>query len=250
MSATGTRLAPQPEFTGGERSPLAYLVHAINQPLTGLQCSLELAAAAPRRSDQYVRTLHEGLTLTARMRVLVEAIRELAESGDAVAGPPQPFELNLLVRDAVDDLVPVAREKQIAIVLSTGESIPVEADRRCLAALMFRLLDSALSLAAAESELRISAQAAGERARLRVSWVAGHVPEHSPFSRPELGLLVARAGWERAAAEWTSFASDGIETCVIDLPSRSRESSASRPSRPQAATIARDATMASEGERA
>jgi hypothetical protein len=220
MSAAGTQRAPQPAPLAREASPLAYLVHALNQPLTGLQCSLELAAAAPRRAENYVRTLREGLQLTARMRILVEAMRELAENGEGNPVPPQRFELNLLLRDAVDDLVPVAREKQIEILLSADDSIEVEADRRHLPALAFRLLDSALSLAAAESELRVSARIEGECANIHVGWTQGPVPEHSPFSRPEVGLLVSRAGWERAAAEWNSFAADGVQTCTIRLPLR------------------------------
>jgi len=55
------------------------LLHALNQPLTGLQCSLELALVSPRPAEQYVRTLREGLELTGRMRVLVQAVRELAD---------------------------------------------------------------------------------------------------------------------------------------------------------------------------
>src|ERR1700676_3753274 len=62
------------------RSPLAHLLHALNQPLTGLQCSMELALSGPRRPEECVRTLREGLELTERMRILVEAIRELTDS--------------------------------------------------------------------------------------------------------------------------------------------------------------------------
>ena len=32
----------------GKRSPLGQLLHALNQPLTGLQCSMEVALAVPR----------------------------------------------------------------------------------------------------------------------------------------------------------------------------------------------------------
>jgi signal transduction histidine kinase len=82
MTGAGPRLAPQ-RFHGTlphGRNLLAHLLHALNQPLTGLQCSLELAAASPQRREEYVRTLREGLELTGRMRILVEAIRELADT--------------------------------------------------------------------------------------------------------------------------------------------------------------------------
>ena len=61
------------------RGPLAQLLHALNQPLTGLQCSMEVALASPRTVEQYAQGLREGLELTERMRALVEAIREVAD---------------------------------------------------------------------------------------------------------------------------------------------------------------------------
>ena len=60
--------------------PLAHMLHALKQPLTGLHCSLELALVGQRTPEQYVRTLREGLELAGRMSVLVAAIGELVET--------------------------------------------------------------------------------------------------------------------------------------------------------------------------
>src|SRR5208282_797823 len=103
------------------RGALAHLLHALNQPLTGLQCSLELAVAGPRPSEQYVRTLREGLELTARMRILVEAVRELADlqtsRQESETPEVEPLLLDALLRDAVTDLLPVAESKRVQIRL-------------------------------------------------------------------------------------------------------------------------------------
>ena len=50
MTGAGPRLAAVPGFRNEEkgRSPLAHLLHEFNQPLTGLQCSMELVVAGPR----------------------------------------------------------------------------------------------------------------------------------------------------------------------------------------------------------
>jgi hypothetical protein len=40
------------------------LLHGLNQPLTGLQCSMEVALAAPRTVEYYTQRLREGLELT------------------------------------------------------------------------------------------------------------------------------------------------------------------------------------------
>ena len=60
-------------------NPLAVLLHELNQPLTGLQCSLELATVGSHTPEQYVDTIRQGLDLVSRMRMLVEAVREVAD---------------------------------------------------------------------------------------------------------------------------------------------------------------------------
>jgi hypothetical protein len=79
MSSAGVQLARSEAALNG-RTPLAHLLHALNQPLTGLQCSLELALVELRSPEEYARTVREALHLTGRMRVLVEALREIADS--------------------------------------------------------------------------------------------------------------------------------------------------------------------------
>jgi signal transduction histidine kinase len=247
-------LAPQFPAQGAQgtipqgRSPLAHLLHALNQPLTGLQCSLELAVAGPRPTEQYVRALREGLELTGRMRILVEAIREVADTQPSDPEELEPLLLDQLVRSTVTELLPVAEAKKVRLVLERvalrnplpGNRLPensvqerllpdnqaallVRADRRSLATLLFRFLESTLSLARDGSELRITATSEPENATpghaiLVVCWNPGPPPEHSPFSRSEVGLLIARAGWERAGAEWIHTRTESIETCTIRLP--------------------------------
>ena len=105
MSGTGTRLALPIQPL--QPTALAHLLHALNQPLTGLQCSLELATSAPQSSEQYVRTLRDGLALTARMRVLVEALRELVHTSEPAEALSE-LHLDALVVECIDELGPVA----------------------------------------------------------------------------------------------------------------------------------------------
>ena len=220
MSGSGLKLAPHSTDTllPKDRSPLAHLLHALNQPLTGLQCLLELAVAGPRRADDYVRTLRDGLELTGRMRVLVEAIRELVDSPPS---DPQQIELMLLetlLHDAVDDLLPVAEARSVNLQLVSNVSLPVRASRSRLVTLMFRGLESALNLAQDGTDLQIVARSESGQACIAVSWIAGLPPEHSPFSRPELGLLIAQAGWENAGAEWKYTRRANEHTHTVRLP--------------------------------
>jgi len=220
MSGAGAQLVPQPAHGAlpKGRSPLAHLLHALNQPLTGLQCSLELAVAGPRPAEQYVRTLREGLDLTSRMRILVEAMRELEDTQPSDSEEAEPVLLDALLRATADDLLPVAETKRVHLRLVSSAPLPVRGDRPYLTTLLFRFLESALSLARQGSDLQIRATPEPAHVHLVISWKQGPLPEHSPFSRQELGLLIAQAGWERAGAEWTQTQAETTQTCTVRLP--------------------------------
>jgi len=199
------------------RTPLAHLLHALNQPLTGLQCSLELAVASRRRPEEYVRTLREGLDLTERMRVLVQAIRELTDA-QPNAETAETFKFDELLRETVDDLRPVAAALGVHLVLVSSLPISVKADRRSMATLIFRLFESALSLTQTGSALQIVLAPEPAQLRLVVSWKQGAKPQYSPFSRQELALLIAQAGFERAGGEWNYTGDGTMQNCTVRLP--------------------------------
>jgi signal transduction histidine kinase len=220
------------------RSPLAQLLHALNQPLTGLQCSMEVALAGTRTPEQYRQGLRDGLELTERMRALVEAIREVADGLDEDTnekevevskgqGELETADLRAILRETVNDLKPVAESKTISIELHCSFILAVSARRPRLHGVIFRLLDSALSLAGEGSALKIEADSVEMEDRLRIYWEAETKEEtrQQVFSRPELGLLVAQAGFERSGAEWHRVRAGGQETVSIRLPGISRKTS-------------------------
>jgi hypothetical protein len=224
------------------RSPLQHMLHALKQPLTGLHCSLELALVGPRTPEQYVRTLREGLELAGRMSVLVAAIGELVENqpenqqehlqvneneenrlGPGNAGQREVIALDALLRQVVDELQPVAVEKQGQILLHCNVPLPVYASRHKLAGALFRFLDSVLSLTAPGADLRIRAHPESGQARLQVRWDAGtEATKLDLSSRPELGLLLAEAGWKRLGGDWSREKSPektgSFDTVIARLP--------------------------------
>jgi signal transduction histidine kinase len=207
------------------RSPLAQLLHALNQPLTGLQCSMEVALAGSRTSAQYAQGLREGLELTSRMRALVEAIREVVGAEEDGEGElePETIDLKTLLREALDDLEPVAAAMNVRMTLDcpADSSAVVKAPRRRLAGVVFRFLESALSLAARGSLVQMETGGGAAEAWIRLQWHAGATSSAGP--RPELGLLVAQAGWERAGAGWKREQAEDLETVTVRLPRVSAE---------------------------
>jgi hypothetical protein len=201
------------------RSPLAHLLHALNQPLTGLQCSLELALVGPRTPEQYIRALRDGLELTARMRFLVEAIRELVDSDESAPPRLEIVPLHDLLRETVRELQPVAEAREVRILPQGNSALRVQASRPALTAALFRFLESAVSLAAEGSVLDIRHKAEGSEACILALWeLTSPAPENSPFSPPELGLLIAQAAWRKAGAAWIGERKASTQSVEIRLP--------------------------------
>jgi hypothetical protein len=211
-----------PLVTTEMRSPIEQLLHALNQPLTGLQCSMEVALASPRTPEQYVQGLRDGLELTERMRALVEALREVVDGEKERHEEPETktIELQTLLREVMDDLEPVAEAKRVRIEVdwTAASSLALQAGKERLGTVIFRFVESALSLADSGSALQI--QTGGgiheDGAWIILRWHAGS--SRPAFSRAELGLLVAQAAWEQMGAHWERERTQDLETVIVRLP--------------------------------
>lgn len=226
------------------RSLLGQLLHALNQPLTGLQCSMEVALARPRTVEQHVQGLHDGLELTERMRDLVGAIREITEIEEAQSAqlttglttselqtrklPASEWgtvELESVLQGAAEELRPVAAGKNVRITLARSTPLPASSlsslaapgEQSALGRVIFRLLDATVSLAACGTTLRIETCSKKKKIELQMNWHT-EAPA-STYSRPELGLMIVQACLQRAGAEWKREETDGVETLTVRLPS-------------------------------
>jgi hypothetical protein len=225
--------------------PLEQLLHALNQPLTGLQCALEVALAAERPVEHYVGVLREGLKLTERMYVLVGALREVAEIADSpqsLAGEIEQeqeaeaeqkeseerkgIELAGLLAEIVEDLRPVAEAKRVRIrthwALPARLGVTWKGKKSCLTGLLFRTLESTLGLAEGGSEMEIATRihSAGGGVAVHVHWLGRRAWEEAAggeYSRPELGLLVARAGLEKGGVRWERSRQEGLDRLKLRL---------------------------------
>ena len=217
MSSAATRLAPSAEAP--KQTALAHLLHALNQPLTGLQCSLELASSVPRSSEQQVRTMREALALTARMRVLVEALRELVHSSEATE-KNSDLDLDAVLADCVGQLRPMAESRGVGFRVTSGDALSIEAGRNRIATVLLRTIGAACSLCRESTDLEIKAGAKDDSAAVTISWTPGPAPEFSPFSRPELGLVIAQAAWESSGGDWVELREESRHTCTLAMALR------------------------------
>ncbi len=202
-----------------EFNPLSHLLHELNQPLTGLQCSLELAAVGPRTAEQYLRAIRQGLGLLGRLRMLVAALREIADIEEDDRVLPEAIGFDTVVRGTIDDLRPVAQSRAIRIDLDENSFPHSCIVRRDVATVLFRVLESVLSVAVSQSILSIRMNAQIHQAAVTISWTEENaLPERPTSSPPELGLLVARAAWQGAGGQWNSKSSGANHSIDLLLP--------------------------------
>ncbi len=198
--------------------PLRYLLHALNQPLTALQCSLELSVARPNHSDRDLRTLNEALDLTSRMRMLVEALHEVANTPDsATRHVVEAFSLGSLLRELITELLPVAENKRIRIHLLGELASSMRADRIVVAAALFRFLEAVLGIIDERGDLKVLVVPDSSFLCMVVSWKAAKQAANA-ITRQELALLVSQYGLKVICASCDETLSGGTRTCTLRLP--------------------------------
>jgi hypothetical protein len=151
------------------------------------------------------------------MRILVEALRELVHSSEATEAISD-FHLEAALADCVDQLRPVASVKGVEFKFVSHCVLPIQADPNRVATVLLRALGAAVSLCRQASDLRIEAAPEGAHASVKVSWIPGAAPEFSPFSLPELGLVIAQAAWESSGGRWAESREVDRHACTLQMP--------------------------------
>ena len=138
-----------------QRSLLADLFHALNQPLSALRCSMELALLVPRTQEEYCNSLQTGLEKVEQATLLVHGIRELLEakeSSDSLVA----VSLQDGLREATDHFLPVANDAGIAINSHCEEKGLVNFDPECLRRALFYIFDLSFALVSGKQiEIRV-----------------------------------------------------------------------------------------------
>jgi signal transduction histidine kinase len=224
MSAAGPQLSPKARIEAADaqgpsqrKSALARLLHALNQPLTGLQCAMELALSTPRRPEQYIGTLREGVELTDRMRILVEAMREVIDIQESEISSKQAFGIHQLLVEVVNELRPIAESRQVRIGVACDPAIRVAGERSFLIGIIFRLVDSVLSLAAGGSEISIAGRVDGREFAVELQWSRAEYERTVELCPADLGLLLVETGCQQIGGRVERGAGDR-NRCTIWLP--------------------------------
>ena len=187
-----------------QESLLPELLHALNQPLTSLRCSLELTLLQPRDSEEYRKRLRESLHLTEEIVVLSSGIRELLDV-EQPSGLAERVALEKVLESSVRELLPLAEAQEIGLSLLCSGALPAQGDaQRYLGGLLY-FLGFLFSFASKSDEIKVEANPGREWIGLKLvltkadcqgSALGTTEKQKAGAARSYLRLLIARRIFE------------------------------------------------------
>ena len=125
-----------------ERRFIADAAHELRTPIAALGLQVEnLSHALPAESRDRLRSVQQGL---ARTRAVVEQLLNLAHAQSGHGTTASPIDPTLVMRQVIEDLMPLAERRHIDLGIARDEGAPLRADATQLYTLLRNGLDNAL----------------------------------------------------------------------------------------------------------
>jgi signal transduction histidine kinase len=149
---------------------LADAAHELRTPTAALLTTLEVALRRPREQAALVETMKSGLQDARRLRKLVEELMEHARS-EHLRGPDsmQEADLPAMLRECVQIVAPLAREKNVAISEELPPELPFVTQRERMRSIVLNLLSNAIEYNREGGTVRLAAERDNGTLRLTVS---------------------------------------------------------------------------------
>jgi two-component system phosphate regulon sensor histidine kinase PhoR len=162
---------------------VAHASHELRTPLAAVLGFIE-TLQGPARDDAPARARFLSLmqAQAERMRRLIDDLLSLSRIEMSVhERPVSIIDLAAVTRQAIDPLMPLARESGVAIELALPDSLPVRGDAEALTQVVQNLVENAIKYASTGKRIDVSLAAADDTAELSVrDYGPGIAPEHLP----------------------------------------------------------------------
>lgn len=146
------------------REYLSEAFHSVSQPMTALQCGLELAVAVPRSQKEYERRIGEALQSTSSLREIVAALRELVEAEDP-GEDTEEIDLGELFSSLQDSLLKVAELHESGLGLQSPHGMRIFASHEKFSRCVLFLAEQAV---VRQGYLRVKAERADCNIEIRI----------------------------------------------------------------------------------
>ena len=169
-------LARVAQSVAAQRRFLADAAHELRSPLTALSLQAELLEAAemPEEARMRLAALRRGI---GRTRNLLDQLLALARA-QSQTGEPRPVRLICVIRQVLEDLMPLAEAKHTDIGVVRQDDIVVQASEMDLTILVRNLVDNAIRYTPVGGKIDLAVEAGADSAVFRVDDTGPGIPPH------------------------------------------------------------------------
>jgi heavy metal sensor kinase len=161
-----------------QRQFLENFAHEMKTPLAVLRGEMEVALKKVRTADEYERVLFSGLEEVARISRIVEDLLTLARfDSNAVVLEKRNLDLTVLIRTIVNDMMVLAKQKDIILDLAPMPAVRVTGDENQLKRLFINLLDNAVKYSPDRTDITVSAELDRDYAKISLKNAGAGIPE-------------------------------------------------------------------------
>lgn len=165
-----------------ERRFTSDAAHELRTPLTALKGQIEVTLSRARNSEEYENKLRELSAQVDRLIRLSAALLFLSRSGqNQITFHPTPVNLSELLGVLIEQLQPLADEKNLKVSAQLADDLFVRGDNDHLVRLFMNLLENALKYTPADGQIQVSAGGDADGVRVTILNSGDGIPsEHIP----------------------------------------------------------------------
>lgn len=153
-----------------QRQFIEDLTHELKTPLSVIKGELEVALKKMRSKEEYKSVLHSNLEEINRIIRIVEDLLFLARfDNSAVVLARKPVDMNLLLKQILEDIKILAEQKQIILNLFIQGELKVEGDSEKLRRLFLNIIDNAIKYTPPQGKVQITATIEDKSAKIAVT---------------------------------------------------------------------------------
>lgn len=160
--------APAPSIRDGERALISEVFHNLSQPLTALQCSLELSLLRDESAEDLRKSVESALENAESLRQRLLLVRALNDADDP--GDIQAIVLPEMLRELQQEMLPLFESAGQKFDLAIdSDDVTVRADRAKTMRALFYFLEYLLRYSSPGDRLRMKLSSAGGEARMLIT---------------------------------------------------------------------------------
>jgi two-component system OmpR family sensor kinase len=165
-----------------QRTFIADAAHELRTPLTAVHLQAQLAERATTDAERLraLSDLKSGLERATRLSEQLLTLARAEPGVDNGERPAQRIDLAPLAREVIEELAPLAAQRQIDLGLSEALPTSVRGDREALRTLLSNLVDNALRYTPSGGRVDV---ATGEQGGCAALWVRDNGPGIVPAER-------------------------------------------------------------------